>query len=281
MFWVLAVLSILISTGVIMGWPIEDFLPQSLLSEVPIVGLGAGEIGLYICFGVVASVTPVHRLVHYAATVVHELGHAFVTGILGGRPKQIKIHPSGAGIATYLAPALWGRWRRALVTAAGYPAPAIAGLAGLMAARGGLGALWVLFTAAVLLLSVVLIIRNFWGFFWSAAVLAAAYLGVTTFSPEQTALLGVAMSGFLLTEAVRDSWEQVKIVRVIPESGADAEQIADWYGVSRTLTAVGMFVVVAAISGLAIATALIGHWSEITLEGSGLWDRLTRLIRDL
>lgn len=281
MFWLLAVFSILIATGVIAQWPIEDFLPRSLLTEVPLVGLESGELGLYFCLGVIASITPLHRFIHYSATVVHELGHAFVTGILGGRPKQIKIHPSGAGIATYLAPALWARWRRALVTAAGYPAPAIAGLAGLMAARSGLGALWVIFTAVVLLISVVLIIRNFWGFFWSAAILTAAYFGVTTFSPSQTALLGVAMSGFLLTEALRDSWEQVKIVRVIPQSGTDAEQIADWYGISRTLTAVGMFIAVAAISGFAIATALVGNWSAITADGSRLWHQLTSVIRDL
>jgi len=138
----------------------------------------------------------------------------------------------------------------------------------------------VVFTAAVLVCSIVLIIRNFWGFFWSASVLAVAYFGVTELSPEHVGLIGVAMSGFLLTEAVRDSWRQVRIVRVIENSGADAEQIADWYGVKRTWVATIQLLAVAAISAYAASVALVPQWSLITAEAERTWQQVADLLRN-
>ena len=273
-FWLLALISVGVTGGVIAQWPIADLLPEAVLSEVPVVSLDSGTIGVYFLGGLFVSVTPLHRALHYSATVVHELGHAFVTGLLGGRPKEIEIHPSGSGVATYEAPVLWARWRRVAVTAAGYPAPAVAGLAGVLAATNGLGALWVVFTASVLTLSVVLIIRNFWGFFWSAGVLALAYVGVTRLSAEQVALFGVAMSGFLLTEAMRDSREQITIVRRVAHSGADAERVADWYGISRTFVAVLQFLTVAAVAGLGVWRAVVTEWGSVFGELEALWVEL-------
>lgn len=281
MFWLLALVSVALTISVIAGLPIEDFLPHSLLEQVPVVDLNAGAVGIYVLLGVAASVTPIHRVIHYSATVVHELGHAFTTGLLGARPKQIKIHPSGAGVAAYTAPVLWARWRRAAVTAAGYPAPAIAGLAGVSASQAGLGALWVVFTAAVLMLSVVLIIRNVWGFFWSSSVLTAAYFGVTELSPRHVALIGVGMSGFLLTEAIRDSWEQFRIVRIIDGSGADAEQIAIWYGLRRTWVASAQMFGVISISLYGGWIALGPHWSLVTDEAQSIFQQVSDFVRNL
>lgn len=281
MFWVLSVISIAITGLVIAEQPLYDYLPQSLVDLFPPLDLTPGAIGLYLGIGIVISITPVHRFVHYSATVVHELGHAFLSGLLGARPKNIQIHPSGAGVALYQAPALWARWRKATVTAAGYPAPAIAGLAGVMAAQNGLGALWVLFTAAVLLLSVVLIIRNFWGFFWSSCVVGVAYAGVTQLPEQQMALIGVAMSGFLLTESMRDAREQVQIVRLIDGSGADAEQIGRWYGVSTTTVARIHLLLVVAIAAYAIWLGGISEWEAVRAEATTSWNDLVDLLRDL
>ena len=281
MFWLLSVVSIAITGLVIAEQPIYDYLPRSLVEQFPPIDLTVGSIGLYLAIGIIVSVTPVHRFVHYSATVVHELGHAFTSGLLGARPKNIQIHPSGAGIAMYQAPAMWARWRRATVTAAGYPAPAIAGLAGIMAAQNGLGAMWVLFTAAVLLLSVILIIRNFWGFFWSSCVVGVAYAGVTQLPEQQMALIGVAMSGFLLTEAMRDAREQIQIVRLIDGSGADADQIGRWYNVDTVLVARIHFVLVVAISGYALWISGISEWDAVRAEATTSWNQLVELVRDL
>jgi len=277
-FWLLAALSVAITAGVLGDLPLSDFLPSVITDAVPPVVLEPGLLGLYFAAGIAVSITPLHRVLHYSATVVHELGHAFVTGLLGGRPREIEIHPSGSGVANYEAPVLWSRWRRVTVTGAGYPAPAVAGLAGVMAAVNGLGALWVVFTASVLMLAVVMIIRNLWGFFWSAAVLVAAFLGGQHLSAEQVALLGVAMSGFLLTEALRDSWEQIKIVRRINNSGADAERIADWLSINRTFVAFSQFVMVGVLSALSVRLGLVENWSEVVDSGTDLWGELQALV---
>ena len=277
MFWLVAVVAVAVTAGVLTNFPVAEFLPPIVLETVPMVRLESGSLGLYLVGGVLVSATPLHRLLHYSATVVHELGHAFATGLLGGRPREIEIHPSGSGLATYEAPARWPRWRRVVVTGAGYPAPAVAGLAGVIAATDGLGALWVVFTTAVLFLAVVMIIRNLWGFFWSASVLVAAYLAVRHLSPEHVALLGVSMSGFLLTEALRDAWAQIRIVRRAKNSGADAERIAHWLGISRTFVALLQLVMVGALSALAIRVGLIENWSAVGDSWAKLWANVQSL----
>ena len=79
--------------------------------------------------GAVLSFTPFDKVAKYLSTAVHELGHALMACLFGGRPKNIHISVSGAGLATYMAPVSWGRMRTSLVSFAGYLAPAVAALA--------------------------------------------------------------------------------------------------------------------------------------------------------
>jgi len=94
--------------------------------------------------GAAVGATPIHKLIRYLATVVHELGHAFTAGILGGRPKHITISTDTSGLAVYEPPVHWGRFRASVVSAAGYPAPAIASLAAIEAIQAGHSKAWVL-----------------------------------------------------------------------------------------------------------------------------------------
>ena len=66
------------------------------------------------------------RVVRFAVTFVHELGHAVAVGMVGGVPMALVLEPNSAGRTSHLLPA--GTMRRVTTAMAGYPAPAIAAL---------------------------------------------------------------------------------------------------------------------------------------------------------
>lgn len=101
-----------------------------------------------------------YRLVRHLVTLLHEAGHALVAVLVGRRLSGIRLHSDTSGVTLSR-----GRPRgpgMVLTLAAGYPAPALAGLAGAWLlgagyAAGTLGAL--VLTCALLLL----LVRNVYG----------------------------------------------------------------------------------------------------------------------
>lgn len=111
----------------ITDWLKDLFPTDSTISDRAIaLGCIAG-----ICLGG----SPLHLLGRYLPTTVHELGHAFTAGVLGGRPQQITISLNTSGLATFDPPQNWGKVRASFVSAAGYLAPPISALAAVMAVK--------------------------------------------------------------------------------------------------------------------------------------------------
>ena len=98
---------------------LELFFPKDAVPSEQLIALG------FIAGAFLAS-SPLHKIARYLPTVVHELGHAFTAGILGGRPKNITISLDTSGLAIYEPPMNWGKLRATLVSLAGYPASSIA-----------------------------------------------------------------------------------------------------------------------------------------------------------
>ena len=65
--------------------------------------------------GIALAGSPLHLIGRYLPTVVHELGHAFTAGVLGGRPQQITISLDTSGLAYFRPPENWGKVRATLV----------------------------------------------------------------------------------------------------------------------------------------------------------------------
>lgn len=61
---------------------------------------------------------------------------------------------------------------------AGYLSPPIAGLAAVVGIQSGYPQSWFLFSAIVLALAIVFLVRNLWGFIWTAAVVVGCYFAV-------------------------------------------------------------------------------------------------------
>ena len=213
--------------------------------------------------GAFVGATPLHVFLRYLSTVVHELGHAFTAGVLGGRPKNITIAPSSSGLATYQPPISWGRGRASLVSLAGYPAPAVAALAAVQAIILGHTTAWFFFATATLALAIVFLIRNLWGFIWTSVVVAIAYYASQELDLRYLAIVVASVAGYLAIESVRHSSQQLSIIKRVQGSGCDAERVAYWWGLSpRLVGTIHMFISVT-VSAYVCYLAINPYWDEM------------------
>jgi hypothetical protein len=212
--------------------------------------------------GAAVGATPLHKLVRYLATVVHELGHAFTAGLLGGRPKQITISTDTSGMAMYEPPIHWDRFRASIVSAAGYPAPAIASLAAMQAIQAGHSKAWFLFSGGTLAVAIIALIRNFWGLFWTAGAVAGSYFAARELPTELLGGIIAAIAGFLAVEAFRHAFTQYSLTRVLG-THCDAEKISMFLRLPLRTTAFLHLAATTAIGAYAVRQGVEPHWSEI------------------
>jgi len=212
--------------------------------------------------GAAVGATPIHKLVRYLATVVHELGHAFTAGILGGRPKHITISTDTSGLAVYAPPIHWGRFRASIVSAAGYPAPSIASLAAIEAIQMGHSKAWFFFSGGTLAVAIVALIRNFWGLFWTAGAVGGSYFAARELTPDLLGGIAAGLAGFLAVEAFRHAFHQFSLSR-FRGTHCDAEMISLFLKLPLRPTAFLHLAVTTAIGALALRQGVEPHWAEI------------------
>lgn len=135
-----------------------------------------------VCLGV--SLTPWGHLLLYPfalfSTWVHEVGHAVMVVLTGGRVAAITIEPDTSGLTHSLMPP--GRMARGLVASSGYLGASIVGCLLMAAARVEKRARPILWTiGAFMLFTVVFWMRNVFGALvvlaWGSALVALARTG--------------------------------------------------------------------------------------------------------
>ena len=224
----------------------------------------AQTVALAFLVGVLISSTPLHLFGRYLSTLVHELGHAFSAGLLGGRPQQITISLDRSGLATHLPPENWGKLRATLVSSSGYIAPSVASLAAIRATQIGYPQSWFVYAVATLAIAIIFLVRNFWGLFWTIAAVTASYFAARYLPAEWIAASVPVIAGYLAIEGFRDVRTQQKIVKYSPGSGCDAEAIAHMWSMKPKNTARLHTLIVIAVSGFASYLAIKPYYSEIT-----------------
>ncbi len=235
---------------------LELFFPKDAVPSEQLIALG------FIAGAFLAS-SPLHKIARYLPTVVHELGHAFTAGILGGRPKNITISLDTSGLAIYEPPMNWGKLRATLVSLAGYPASSIAALAAVKITQEGHPQAWFAFAVGTLAVSIVLLIRNIWGFIWTAGVVAASYFGAPYIPLEMIGAVVSGVAGYLAIEAYRHAYTQWLIIRKFPGSGADAEKVARSWRMNGPFVGFLHLLSVTAISAYSVYLAINPYWGEI------------------
>ncbi|MGA6167129.1 M50 family metallopeptidase [Amycolatopsis magusensis] len=179
----------------------------------------------------VVSGTP-WRLARNLVTIVHEAGHAFAAVLVGRRLQGIRLHSDTSGVTVSRGkPTGPGMVLTAL---AGYPAPALLGLA--FAALIAADRMSILLgLAALLLLGVLVMIRNVYGAF--SVVAAAVGLGAVALlaPPGVQAVCVYAITWFLLLGGVRPVFELQSKRRRGAARDSDVDQLARLTGVPVAL----------------------------------------------
>jgi hypothetical protein len=163
------------------------------------------------------------RIARHLLTIVHEGGHGVAALISGRRLSGIKLHADTSGLTVSR-----GKPRgpgMMLTAAAGYPAPALAGLGGalLINLERDLLALWSgLFLLALLLLQ----IRNFYGLY--VVLVASVLLVAVTWwgNPTTHGLAAWGLTAFLLLGAPRTVVELQLARRRSRSRTSDADLLA-------------------------------------------------------
>ena len=188
----------------------------------PLAELGLPDAAVWAAFAaglLVVGVRPLWRVFRVAVTVVHELGHA-VVGVLVGRSfTGLVLRPDMSGHAVTV-----GRSRgagRVVTTWAGYPAPALVGLALVLAGTSGWSGL-ATFVVALLLLLGLLRSRSF----YTVLVMVAA-LGLSGWlwwaGEERVRGLTLLAVGVVL---LLGAWRHLGAVLRAPDSGSDLAVLA-------------------------------------------------------
>lgn len=203
---------------------------------------------------VVLAVPALWHLARHVLTIAHEGGHGLVAVLTGRRLRGIRLHSDTSGLTVSV-----GRPRGPGMVAtafAGYPAPALLGLAAAwLLGRGyAVGLLWVLLVALVVLL---LQIRNWYGL-WVVLVVGAGLVAVTTWAPTDVQVgIAYAVTWYLLLGSPRAVLEMQTQRRRERRRGGSGTSDADVLARITPLPAivwVGLFWLVCA------GAALLGGW---------------------
>ncbi|MGW3543458.1 M50 family metallopeptidase [Nocardia niigatensis] len=178
--------------------------------------VGTGVVALLL-----VAFRPTWRILRNAVTIAHEGGHAFTALLTGRRLNGIRLHSDTSGL-TVSSGKPYGLGM-ILTTAAGYPAPALLGLAyaALLGAHRITLMLWLTIALLVVLL---LKVRNWYGLL-SILMTGGLVFAVSWFGTDTTqASLAYLAAWFLLLAAVRPVIELQR--NRAHEPGSDADQLA-------------------------------------------------------
>lgn len=125
------------------------------------------EFVYYVIGAFLLGVIPVAgKYVAVINTFLHEVGHALMAHLLGGRVQSISLFANTEGTAVT---AHSGRLSRNFTAFAGYPFASFCGFVMVWAIKNGYSSYILLGWCSLLIIAFILWIRNLYGFFWSAS----------------------------------------------------------------------------------------------------------------
>ncbi|WP_067607961.1 M50 family metallopeptidase [Nocardiopsis listeri] len=192
---------------------------------------------------------PPWRVARNVVTIAHEGGHAIVALISGRQLTGIRLHSDTSGVTVSRGkPTGIGM---ILTVFAGYVAPTVIGLLGiLMLMSGRITAL--LWLSIVVLAAMLLMIRNLYGVI-SIVVTGAVVFGISWFTPHEVqAAFAYLFIWFLLFAGVRPVIELQGQRMRQPSPHSDADQLARLTGLPGTLWVMVFLLVNIAVTALGV-----------------------------
>lgn len=185
--------------------------------------------------GIILAVTPATwMLTRLFATYIHETGHALFALLTGRKVKSMKINKDSSGSTLHagLEGAVFSRFITAL---AGYPAPAVAGWA-MIVAIGNQHARYALGAFIVVTVGLALIQHSLRGWILTIVILASCW-GLTLISDYWMQVILALVAGYLLAASPRTiielrKYDKQSKNKVTLEDGihSDAQVLAEMTG---------------------------------------------------
>lgn len=203
-----------------------DLWDRATTTQPPLpwqVGLALGGLALLVTWSPLG-----YRLVRHLVTLIHEAGHALVAALVGRRLTGIRLHSDTSGVT--LSRGRPGGPGMVATVLAGYPAPAVVGLAGALVLGAGYaaGLLWALVLTCALML---LLIRNLYGL-WVVLATGSAVAALSwTGSPPVVTGTAYLVVWAVLLAAPRSVVELQRQRRRRGGSGSDVDQLARLTGI--------------------------------------------------
>ncbi|MGW6195136.1 M50 family metallopeptidase [Kribbella sp. NPDC055110] len=180
---------------------------------------------------------PIWKYTRQVVTIAHEGAHGLIAALVGRKLSGIRLHSDTSGVTVSRGKPTGGGMIAVLL--AGYPGPALFGLAAAFVLSRGyaVALLWGLLAALVILL---LQIRNLFGL-WSVLVFGAVVFGVTWWgSTSVQSTFAHLLTWFLLLAAPRAVLELQHSRRRGQGRSSDADQLRRLTGVPALMW-VGVF----------------------------------------
>jgi Peptidase M50B-like len=190
----------------------------------------------------------VWRGARLGVTAVHESGHAVVALLVGRKVTAIHLRPDTSGVTIHYGRG--GRLRRAVTSAAGYPAPGLLAVAGALLVEHRRPHIWLAALLALGVINVVLWIRNFFGFVVMAAWIGGVGWLIFRGTAGVDALVSSVAVWFLVFGGLRATTEVPKA-----PAASDAADLGKQLHLPSGLCKLG-FVLVSAAAVVAVATVL-------------------------
>ncbi|MCB1005040.1 MAG: M50 family metallopeptidase [Acidimicrobiales bacterium] len=215
----------------------------------------AALVGLAVLALFAAPVTG--RALATVVTLVHELGHAAVGLVVGGRIRRISIALDASGETLTLLGGRAPRTRLAAFALAGYPAPSLVGLAAAASVTSEDHRLFLLLAAVLVATALVLWVRNAWGIVVFLATAAGLWAAATAGADAVTRTVAIALAWAFSLGGVRACWPLVHGPRPTASGIDDAERVAQLTKVVPRVVVVVGFVGASAAGLLATAALLL------------------------
>lgn len=215
----------------------------------------AAVVGVAVVALLVAPVTG--RALAQVVTLVHELGHAGVGLLVGGRVRRVSIALDASGETLTLIGGRYPRSRLSAFTLAGYPAPPLIGLAAAAAVASEDHRFFLLLGAVLVAVALVLWVRNPWGILVFAVTTVVLWLAATEAADALTRTVAIALAWLFSVGGLRSAWQLTHGSR--PSAGGldDAERVAQLSRVVPRIVVVAGFVLVAAAALAGVAGLLL------------------------
>lgn len=215
----------------------------------------AALVGVGVAAMLLAPVTG-HAL-SQVVTLVHELGHALVGLVVGGRVQRVSLALDASGETLTL---MGGRHPKARLTAftlAGYPAPPLAGLLAAASVASDDHRLLLLLSAVLVAAALVLWVRNLWGILVFLAVAAGLWLVATQADDALTRSIAIGAAWLFGLGGLRSAWQLTHGRAPSTAALDDAERVAQLTRVlPRSVVTLG-FVTTAALCLVGVAALLL------------------------